>query len=269
VSTFLAGLPSGWWIGPSIGFMGILIGYILNRRSRIGPRLVYQQQSLELLGSTRSVLPEEIEIYFKNQKVPLLVRSYIVLWNSGTQTIRSSDIVSHDPIRIVVSQESRVLQARVVASTRPVIRFQMISEPCVSNSVLCEFDYLDPGDGATIEILHTDEKKYPSMLGTIRGMPRGLRDWGRSPFTDISQRRSPYYAWRMLPIFLFFVGVTFTLGGSLYNPEWHTYVWQSGLINLLRVVAVFYGITVIALAMWGFWGLRHRFPRKLHIDASE
>jgi hypothetical protein len=185
--TFLASLPSGWWIGPSIGLMGILIGYILNRRSRIGPRLVYKQQALKLLGSTSSALPEEVEIYFKNQKVPLLVRSHVVLWNSGTQTICSSDIVGDDPIQIVVAHRSHVLQAHVIASTRTVNKFHV--RPQSANSVICEFDYLDPNDGAAIEILHTDEKEYPTILGTIRGMPRGLRDWDRFPFLKLSESR--------------------------------------------------------------------------------
>jgi hypothetical protein len=195
-------------------------------------------------------------------------RSHVALWNSGTQTIRSSDVVSDDPIRIVVSQESRVLRARVVASTRPVIAFRVRSQPCASNSALCEFDYLDPGDGATIEILHTDEKEYPSILGTIRGVPRGLRDWGRFPFVEVSRRRSSHYAGLVLLIYLFLVGATFALAGLLYSPEWHTYLWQSGLIILLRVVGVFYGIGLIAGVIWFCWRLRHSFPRKLHIGPT-
>jgi hypothetical protein len=125
LQTFLASLPSGWWISPSIGLIGILIGYILNRRSRIGPRLVYQQQALRLIGGSRSALPKEVEIYFRNQKVPRLARSPIALWNSGTQTIHGSDVVSHDPLRIVLSPESQRLQAHTIASTRSVIGFQV------------------------------------------------------------------------------------------------------------------------------------------------
>jgi hypothetical protein len=263
LGTFLASLPSGWWIGPSIGLMGILIGYILNRRSRIGPRLVYQQQALKLLGSTSSVLPEEVAIYFKNQKVPLLVRSHVVLWNSGTQTIRSSDIVSDDPIQIVVSHESQVLQARIIVSTRPVIKFQVRLQPCVSNSVLCEFDYLDHGDGATIEMLHTDEKEYPSILGTIRGMPRGLRDWGRSPFIAVPYARFV----GAIGLFLFGAIQAWSLY-NLYNLEWPAYLRTPSSINMLRVLAVLYGIALFAMAILFLWRLRHRFPRKLQISAS-
>jgi hypothetical protein len=268
--TFLASLPSGWWIGPSIGLIGILIGYILNRRSRIGPRLVYQQQALRLLGSASPILPEEVEIYFKNQKVPLIARSRVVLWNSGTQTIRSADIVSDDPIRVVVSQESQVLQARVIASTRPVVKFHVRLQPCVSNSVVCEFDFLDPDDGAIIEILHTDEANYPNILGTIRGMPRGLRDWGgRVPYVEVFRMQIPHNVnvGLALLIYLFLAGPSFILLGS--RPEWLTPFWQPDFITMLRVVGVLYGTTMIVMGIWLCWRLRHRLPKKLQIDASE
>jgi hypothetical protein len=259
---FLASLPSGWWIGPSIGLMGILIGYMLNRRSRIGPRLVYQRGGLRLLGSASPALPEEVEIYFKNHKVPLLTRSYVVLWNSGTQMIRSSDIVSDDPIRINVSQESQVLQFHVITSTRPVIKFQVRSQPCLSNSILCEFDYLDPGDGATIEILHTDKESYPSILGTIRGMPRGLRDWGKAPILEPSLRLNG------LRMSIALLAVCTVLVSVLYTPAWDTYLWQSGVIYFLRIITFFLGILSIIPIVWFYLKARRRFPSKLYIDAE-
>jgi hypothetical protein len=39
-----------------------------------------------------------------------------------------------------------------------------------------EFDYIDPGDGIVIELLHTS-KKYPKILGNVRGFQRYFRLW--------------------------------------------------------------------------------------------
>jgi hypothetical protein len=160
-----------------------------------------------------------------------------------------------------------VLQTRIIASTRLVIKFQVRLQPCVPNSVLCEFDYLDPGDGATIEILHTDEKSYPSILGTIRGMPRGLRDWGQFLFLEDSPGLSLMVA-KFSGIFLVLLGVACILSAFLYSPDWDTYLWQSRLINPLRGIIFFCGIILVTSVIWSFWRVRRRFPRELHIDAS-
>ena len=54
--------------------------------------------------------------------------------------------------------------------------------PDSRNQVICTFDYLDIGDGGVLEVLHTDEKRYPRVLGTIRGVPKGVLNWGIVPY---------------------------------------------------------------------------------------
>jgi hypothetical protein len=53
------------------------------------------------------------------------------------------------------------------------------ADPTKANRIVLSFDYLNPGDGAVFELLHTDKKPYPVVVGTIRGVPNGVRDWGR------------------------------------------------------------------------------------------
>jgi hypothetical protein len=46
-----------------------------------------------------------------------------------------------------------------------------------SNEIISSFEWLDPGDGALVKVLHTGEKG-PRVDGTLRGVPRGVVDLG-------------------------------------------------------------------------------------------
>lgn len=53
--------------GSIIGIVGLLVGYILYRASRIGPRPVYQSRALRLIGKEERALPEDVEILFRGR----------------------------------------------------------------------------------------------------------------------------------------------------------------------------------------------------------
>jgi hypothetical protein len=41
------------------------------------------------------------------------------------------------------------------------------------------FDYLDPDDGMALEVIHSSPLDKVSVLGSVRGMPRGIANHGR------------------------------------------------------------------------------------------
>ena len=162
-------LLSKAWLSGLFGLFGGLIGVVgivLFVATRSRSRIAAQINSLELVGGN-SVLPDEIEFLFRGTKVPKVTLSRIAVWNSGNQTLTGDQIVDGDPLRIVTSEGSEILEASILKRTRQVNEFSCVRVNDVPNGAFCRFDYLDPQDGALIQIIHTGTDKV-QVVGTLR-----------------------------------------------------------------------------------------------------
>jgi len=241
---------------------------LLYRASRVHARLVYQQRALRLIGSDEAILPADVEIRFRGQPVERLTKTYLVFWNAGTATIRGSDVVADDPLRCEFSEQARVLEVSLVKNTRSANKFVAMIDANRPNCALLNLDYLDPQDGATIEILHTDSNRYPTVKGTIRGVPKGVIDRGQIVPTRINLR--PPTRFRLLPPLLgvrifalasLALGLILFLGGVLLHDEVEV---EGNALKVVRLVLGGAGAIYIAYSVGLLWSVRRRFPAALH-----
>ncbi len=182
VEAILKFLGQGW-VGSVINLLSVVLGiaaiivtYVLYRRSLVGPRLAYHQRFDRMIDGSKPLLLKQAEIYFAGQEVQRLTKTLLVIWNYGTSTVHGSSVVSNDPIRFVFPQNALVLKPRVVTATRAANKLTVALRPGSPNEVICEFDYLDAKDGAVIEVFHTGNKETAAVLGSVRGIPTGLKD---------------------------------------------------------------------------------------------
>lgn len=250
------------WVGALLGILaGLLIALFFYRASRIGPRPSYQLKALRLIAKDERALPEEVEILFKGMSVPRLTKTHIIFWNSGKAMLDGKQIVDVDPLRLEFSKDAQVLRARIAKVTRETNKFKVKINDKSPNEVVCRFDYLDVGDGAVIELLHTDEERYPKVEGTIRGVPKGILNWGHFR----TSRRPP----RIIRITLFtmlIVGVAMIVFGllSLSFPK------PSASAEPSPVWApVILGLVYISFPLFVLWITRRRFPKSLTIEDIE
>jgi|SRR3989344_1922497 len=218
------------WVGSVIGILGLIvggIGLILYLRSRVGGRPLYQMRSIRLIGKQEQQLPTDITILFKGREVPRLTLTKVWLWNGGTETINGSQIVQDDPLMFSLEQGDEILVANVEAATRPTNKFSVTISPDKPDKAIVSFDYLDPNDGARIELLHTGKRRYPHLYGTIRGIPKGLRPL-TTPSGDafarvlfrVSRQRGFAYG------IMLFLGIASIIVGLLPDP-WLDYFRQA------------------------------------------
>jgi hypothetical protein len=245
------------WIGTLIGILGFLvgiIGIILWYASKSRSRLAAQANSLELVGPN-AAFPSDLEFLFKGHKVPNVTLSRIPIWNIGNTTVKGDQITSSDPLRIITSAGSTILEATIRAYTRQVNGFTCTSRP-VSNEIACQFDYLDPGDGALIQIIHTgnDELK---VVGTLRAVPKGIlkvastpKKKPQSPQTQLSP-----FAARLLALLLLIGGVGLMVA-SLTG-------WIVFSDDPRRAVAWFVWTPLIAGGIVFLWAGRYMPPSQL------
>jgi hypothetical protein len=247
------------WVGILVGILaGFLITFFFYRASRIGSRPSYQLRALRLIAKDERALPEEVEILFKGMSVPRLTKTHVIFWNSGRAMLDGKQIVDADPLRLEFSKDAQVLRARIAKATRETNEFEVKINDKSPNEVVCHFDYLDVGDGAVIELLHTDEERYPKVQGTIRGVPKGTLNWGRFR-TSRGPRRIMLYT-------MLIMGVALIVGGFLAQhfvkpsasaepfPDWG---W------------VIIGLVYILFPLFTLWTNRRRFPKSLTIEDIE
>jgi len=216
----LSELLNPGWVGSVIGLFGIVAAIVTFRISRIGPRPVFKLRVLRLISRKAQVLPSDIEIRFKDTPVQHLMRTQIIFWNSGTALVRGSDIVEHDPLRFAFKSPGEILSAEVLNSVRPANKVQATFKTEDPTVVQISFDYLDPGDGATIDVLHTCESGIPTVSGTIRGVPRGVLDWGRLATSIRNQPASPALVrvFRTITLVTVLIGV-WSIASAVFLPE--------------------------------------------------
>lgn len=208
-----------------------------------------------MIGIPDSRLTEDVEVLFKGQRVDRLTKTQIMLWNSGNQIVRGEDIVAADPLRFQFSEDAVVLDSKIIRYTREAIKVSTTNDSQRPNCAFLTFDYLDPQDGAIIEILHTARERSPQILGTIRGVPKGVIDWGRIPIQD--PLRLPIYL--VLP----FVIVMFTIGVVLI---FYDFVYLYGDSHASLGTSILFAVSSVlyfALSWQVGRSLRRHYPKAL------
>jgi hypothetical protein len=257
---------NGDWIGWLIGSVAVVLATVFYFKTRTTARLVYQWGGRHLVGGETADLPDEVAIYYKGSNVPRVSSSKLVFWNAGNLTIRGSDIVEADPLRIVLFENAKILRVAVTSVTRAVNSFELEVNPKKENEVLCFFDYLDPGDGVRIEILHTSERRESKMTGTVRGLPEGISARGRIVRFPLP----PVRGFRTLTTAMGFLGLGATLYGiSIPIIQSHFRSFWPLNIHLPREgrsAAIFIGLLYLFTGFFPLWVSRRRFPRALAED---
>ncbi|EJM44831.1 hypothetical protein PMI26_01830 [Pseudomonas sp. GM33] len=272
-------LLSPGWVGSLIGlagFIGAVVVYFLTRKRT---SLSYGYLAQHLLGSSSDALPPQITVQFNGNPIPRLTRTVIVLWNSGENTLLGSDIVQSDRLRFHGGTDGEVLSISVLKASRVVNEFTVHKASShAPNEAVMDFNFLDANDGAVVEILHTSEERKPVINGTIRGLPKGLKSFGRINKTSslkINIDGSSVRAMRLMlssistwvPIAL---GTLMALIGFLMTTDLiQVRIPIEESKNLPSTPLILAGIGYACLGFFSLYSGRRRYPKCLHIEALE
>jgi len=245
-------------IGSAIGIAGIILA-IYTHIVKIKGRLVYWEKSLKLIGKNEYLIPDEVTILFDGKKVETLSKTIIIFWNSGKEIIRGGDIVpSHEP-RIFFDKDIKVLSAKVVKCTEKTNEFNVKINHELPNEAICTFNYLEPKDGAVIELMHTSKDlSSPNIKGKIKGVPKGILNYGY--FTFLRKKCRISEETRKLFWFFLFGSLIMLLVGVLFYTKYEELLQISAMVIILSLI---YGIPSVYV-LWATWN--HYPPKKLYIN---
>ncbi len=257
------------WVGSFIGLVGItvgLIGLVLYRLSRNIAEPSYQNSSLRLIGEKENNLPKEVEVTYNGRVVERLTKTTLIFWNNGTAVIDGKDIIASDPITIVFDKNDNILSYKILKCTKNVNNFSIVKYDDHPYQLLLNFDYLDPKDGAVLEILHDGREKYPRITGTIKGLPKGFINQGivyeneatkiKGPIGILLDKRT------LLLTLMVFFGVAMVVVGLAGNRFFST---ESDLAPAVVALGVIYAVLPALL----LWYRRKKYPKQLEIVEIE
>src|SRR5271154_4018409 len=140
--------------------------------------MVYQMHDNFVVGQPDASSLGDIKILFNGDAVPRVVVTQLAVWNAGNTTVRGNDIVEADPLAVGIDPGSSILGTGLLSATRTVNDFHIRVMAQDRSRAFLDFDYLDPGDGAVFQIIHSGAKCTARVTGSLRGIPRGLENWG-------------------------------------------------------------------------------------------
>jgi len=266
------------WVGSMIGVIGVVFGVIgmfSYKFSRSTAKPSYQKSSLRLLGRKEDNLPDDVSVLFKGTEVERLTKTTIVIWNNGTEVLSGEDIVESDLLRFSFPEGSNILSFNIIKNTRDTNDFFLSKDEGRNNELVINFSYLDPQDGATIEILHDSENRYPEIIGTIKGIPKGVEDLGRV-YSNKPVNAKPRFNLIFLNRKLIFwtaiiMGLSLFILGLLPNGIVEIALNEKAIENKgsLKIAFVITGALYTLLPASMLWYRREKYPKALKVDAIE
>lgn len=182
-------------IGLALSVIALPVTYFLGRRTRQLP-LVYSVSDFAVLMSPRDRLADDdLDLTLGGRTISTISRTYIAVWNARGDTIRNTDILETDPLRIVVGEGDDILRSRIISTSRVQCGASLQESLLDSRTLEVTFDFLDPKDGMVIEVLHHGEASA-ELVGTLRGAT--IKDRGEDALNPrVLEVASTGSAWAM------------------------------------------------------------------------
>ena len=256
------------WISTLTGIVGLAAGLLFYMRSVRSPRPSFQKSALRILRSSEGYLPPEVNVFFRNERIERLTRTTLVLWNHGTDVLYGDRIAENDPLKICFNRGDEILNCTIV-KTKEANDLRVVKSSDEPHQLLVSFSYLDPGDGASIELLHTSEDRYPRICGSIMGLPRGFEDLGAIRTAEALAARGSA-SWALIRIRRFTNGAVLVMGlimtGMGFVPLEIRENYSDPLPGWILIVG---GLLYMALPAGQMFLKRRRHPRALRATESE
>lgn len=235
------------WLTIVFGFVGVIsLTLFLVFRERKG--LHYAVIDDTIIEKVPKLL-ENVVILYDTNAVSSVAVTKMAIWNGGNRALDNRVLETTDPLRIATPRGAERLDASILGVTRDVfnIRFQEFDE-----QLLFKFDFLSPGHGCIIQVIHTspDEETGLSLEGYLKGVK--IRRRTNIGAGDSEQLSFVNRRWTNVKRFLIL------LFGLVY-PAFFTIIFLTFTTWQLALAAVLTW-SLWCYAVWGAWP---KFPRRL------
>ena len=151
-------------ISLAIGFAGISLAIVFYKRTKAVKRLAFASRTFRVI-SERHANVAGLVVNFEGRVVPALTVTRLAAWNAGTETLRSNDFPSSDPLHFVQKNNVEIIKTKLLETSRDAIQAALISNPNTRIGDTVSLAFLDPGDGFLVEVTHTGTNVDDVVIG--------------------------------------------------------------------------------------------------------
>lgn len=151
-----------------VALIALPFTYFIGRRNRTLPDIRYAVDFDIILNPDDRLLDQNLQMTIGGHQITSISRTRLAFWNQRGDTVRGTDIVKADPIRLEFAEGDTPLQARVLSSSREQIELTASINSASPASCNITFEFLDARDGAILEIVHQGTEQ-PRLTGTLMG----------------------------------------------------------------------------------------------------
>ena len=152
-----------------IGVLLTAIALILQIRDKKKRAIYYTIASTVLIDNKVSAI-DGIKILFQDNEISTVAVSNIKLWNGGNEFLEEKDFYPGYELKIVVPESEKILAIAVSEQSDDVCNINAQISNTKSSEALVSFYCLEPRQGATINVYHTNiNDKETKMIGKIKG----------------------------------------------------------------------------------------------------
>ena len=157
-------------------FLTLLFGILtifFYLKSRNKKSIVFYSRTINLINDDTEKF-DSVEITYQGEKINKLALTQISFWNPGNSVLESSDIAPRNPLKIVASEDSLMYEIEVVSTTHDAQNIMLSPLPIENgkhsqNEMYLNFDFIEPGGGGVVQVLHTGSDKSLNIIGIVKG----------------------------------------------------------------------------------------------------
>jgi len=225
-------------------------------------------QSLNLIRLNKNNMPSEITAFYKGHSLTNLNKTTIIIWNNGNDILDKTSLLDSDPIKILLKDGCNIFNYEIIRQTNKYNNLQVGRVEGKLNELLLSFEYLDPQDGVTIEILHDSTDKYPTISGTIKGIPKGFENYGTiRKYIGEMKLFNAVYGVKVIYIAYIsaFIGALMMIAGIIIpiDQSKHPIVKIDEIIFNNPIFSIIMGVFYILPSLYIIWSKRTKYPKSL------
>lgn len=205
-------------------------------------RLQFFVSSFSLID-IKSAIKDKIEIFYDKNIVSNLCMAKVRVKNSGKLAIRKEDVVS--PIELIFNEKTKIIDWKVATTEPPDVNINLVCLDDEPNRIRFNFDLLNPGDEANLELVCImEEKSIPEVRARIEGLKHVDVKIEGVEVTPVEIPRF-YTKWTPTRIASTLFG-TFLLMMGTIGWEWY---FESRLLSVLILESIMSIISIMLLIL--------------------
>lgn len=221
------------------GWFGIIagaaVGWLLYHRGKRDPHLSYRQTTQTLIARVPQSLISRVSINFDGKPTDDLLSTRLVIWNAGSAAIRSDSFPQGGGLAIAPQKMTAIVGFEIAGISNPLNGVALKES---SGHISVDLNYLNPGDGLIVDILHRSEAGKFKVTGILLGHRKGVTYEGnvdqevltRGSFWTRTKSTLENIFMAVFSVFVVYVGYLYWLayqGGDIVSksmtPEQHLY----------------------------------------------